>query len=346
MRARVTALALALGLLAAACGGSGSGGQGDGKGGLGVSRVELMMDNDDFMNQVAWIIADEKYWPGLGFSEPAEVSAGDEYLAALIGGSVWVAQGETDAIFAAMAEGAPIVAVGVEKGKEVWEIGAREGIDTAQDLVGRKISGGPPGDRNISIGRRALQELGVNPDDLEWVSIEGGSDERLQALLAGQIDAAVLQPRHRSALEGAGGKILFYEVKEAPQELWVVTRSFLERNRQAVCAYLEGRIQAKRWAAEGGPPHYDANKDEAVAMARERRIDPTRGDLEEWGTEMETNWSLDGGASAASFDAFVEDLKAAGTVPDGFNWREHVDFSCLREVQQKLGLEPNPAEAS
>ncbi len=337
MKTRWLALAVSLALLGAACGRGDEGG-----GELGVDRVRLMMDNDDFMNQVAWIIADEMFWPELGFTQPAEVSAGDEYLSALLGGSVWVAQGETDAIWAAMAEGADIVAVGVEKGNEVWELGVREGIESAEDLVGLKISGGPPGDRNITIGERILEELGVNPDDLEWVSIEGGSDERLAALLAGQIDAAVLQPRHITALEEAGGKILYYEVKEAPQELWVVQRSFLEENREAVCAYLQGRIAAKQWAAEGGPPDYDVNKEEAIDMARARGIDPTPGDIEEWATEMETNWSLDGGASVESFDAFEADLKAAGTIPDDFSWRDHVDFSCLWEAQEALGLPRNP----
>ena len=29
-------------------------------------------------------------------------------------------------------------------------------------------------------------------------------------------------------------------------------------------------------------------------------------------------------------------------VPEGFDWREHADFTCLWQVQEELGLEKNP----
>jgi ABC-type nitrate/sulfonate/bicarbonate transport system substrate-binding protein len=347
MKERFGALVLALALVGAACGGDdGDGGGGGGEdGGLGVERVELAIDNDDFMNQIAWMIADEQYWPDLGFTQPADVVATDEYLAGLIGGSVWVAQGETDAIWAAMAEGSvDLVAIGVEKSGEVWELGVGPGIEGPEDLAGAKISGGTPGDRNVSIGEQILDELGVGRDNVEWVSIEGGSDERLVALLAGQIDAAVLQPRHIAELEAAGGQILYYEVMEAPQEMWVVERGFLEENEEAVCAYLEGRIAAKQWASEGGPPDFDVNKEEAIQLGRDRGLDPSQGDIDEWATEMTTNWSLDGGASVESFDKFESDFKALGTIPEDFAWRDHTDFTCLWQAQENLGIEQNPVE--
>ena len=52
----------------------GSGGGGDG-GGLSLDQVSLAIDDDDYMNQLAWMVADDKYWPKLGFTEPAEVVA-------------------------------------------------------------------------------------------------------------------------------------------------------------------------------------------------------------------------------------------------------------------------------
>jgi hypothetical protein len=80
--------------------------------------------------QMAWMVADEKYWPELGFTEPAEVVATDEYLAGLFGGDVWVAQGESDAIWGALAEGSvPLKIIGVEKDSEAWYLGIRKGVD-------------------------------------------------------------------------------------------------------------------------------------------------------------------------------------------------------------------------
>jgi hypothetical protein len=76
---------LAAGLLVAACGGDEeAAGGGDGEG-LGVERVQLAIDTDDYMNNLAWAVADARYWPDLGFQEQAEVVATDEYMAGLLG---------------------------------------------------------------------------------------------------------------------------------------------------------------------------------------------------------------------------------------------------------------------
>ncbi|HEY8453012.1 MAG: hypothetical protein FWJ70_04675 [Micromonosporaceae bacterium] len=337
-RLRLAAAAAAAALVVSGCGGGGGGSNEDG--GLSIKQVRLAIDNDDFMNSLAWMIADDMFWPELGFTEKAYVVATDEYLAGLFGGDVWVVQGESDAIWAALAEGSiPMKIIGVEKDSEAWYLGIREGVDP-NNLAGLKISGGPVGDRNITVGRHILEDMGVDPDSLEWVQVEGGSDERLQALIAGNLDVAVLQPRHVIPLERAGGQMIYQKFQKVPQEVWVVRSETMENNRDAVCAYLEGRIAAKQFASAGDD--YTENQDEAIAIAAKYGIEPSEGDLAEWATEMEGNWSLDGGSSLEAFDQWNQDMIDNGNVPAGFDWREHADFSCLTEVQQKLGLPPNP----
>jgi ABC-type nitrate/sulfonate/bicarbonate transport system substrate-binding protein len=339
---RLPAVLLAATLVAAACGSDDSGGSSGGgeDGGLSLNQVRLAIDGDDYMNQLAWMVADERYWPDLGFTEEAEVFATDEYIAGLAGGDVWVAQGESDVIWSALQEGSvPLKIIGVEKDAEAFFLGIREGVDP-EKLEGLKVSGGAAGDRNITVGEEMLEGLGVDPESMEWVQIEGGSDERLQALLAGQIDVAALQPRHVLPLEESGGQMLVQEYKRFPQEVWVVTAETMENNRDAVCAYLEGRIAAKQWISEGDD--YKDNQDAAVAIAEERGEDPSEGDLDEWTIEMEQNWSLTGGAPMDSFEDWNQAMIDAGNVDDGFDWTEHADFTCLTEAQEKLGLEVEP----
>ena len=67
---------------------------------------------------------------------------------------------------------------------------------------------------------------------MEWVQIEGGSDERLQALLAGQIDVAALQPRHLLPLEEAGGEMIFQEYKDAPRRSGSSPSETMENNQR------------------------------------------------------------------------------------------------------------------
>lgn len=337
-RIRLATAAAVAALVVSGCGGDGGGSNEDG--GLSLNQVRLAIDNDDFMNSLAWMIADDRFWPELGFTEQAYVVATDEYLAGLFGGDVWVAQGESDSIWAALAEGSiPMKIIGVEKDAEAWYLGIREGIDP-NNLTGLKISGGPVGDRNISVGRHILEDMGIDPDSLQWVQVEGGSDERLQAMIAGNIDVAVLQPRHVLPLEQAGGQMIYQQFQQVPQEVWVVRSETMENNRDAVCAYLEGRIAAKQFAGAGAD--YTDNQDEAIAIAAKYGIEPSEGDLAEWVSEMEGNWSLDGGSSLASFDQWNQDMIDNGNVPQGFDWREHADFSCLTEAQENLGLTPNP----
>jgi ABC-type nitrate/sulfonate/bicarbonate transport system substrate-binding protein len=335
------AVAVVAGLSAVCVGLSACGGDEEGTEDGEVVQVRMSYDGD-YMNQMTWMVADEKFWPELGFTEPAEVTASPEYLAGLIGGDVWVAQGESDVIWAAVAEGSvPLTIVGVAKSKENWWLGAAEGVDT-ENLEGLRVSGGPVGDRNITVTETILEEMGVDPDSMEWVPVQGGSDERLQALLAGQIDVANLQPRHQAQLEKAGGTMFHQEAREAPQEVWVVRSDFLEENREAVCNYIKGRVQGFQYAAEG-ETHTD-NQDELVELTRERGLEPTEDEIAEWEAEMGNQIALTGGASEESFEAWNQDMIENENVPEDFDWRDHVDFSCLTEVQEELGLPVEPGD--
>ena len=172
--AGLSAISVAL----AACGGDDGGGGEDGE----VTQVRMSYDGDDYMNQMTWMVADEKYWPELGFTEPAEVTASPEYLAGLIGGDVWVAQGESDVIWAAIAEGSvPLTIIGVAKDAEAWWMGAREGVDP-DNLEGLKISGGPIGDRNITVAKNILDGAAAStPTTMEFVPVQ----RRLRRAAAG-----------------------------------------------------------------------------------------------------------------------------------------------------------------
>jgi ABC-type nitrate/sulfonate/bicarbonate transport system substrate-binding protein len=196
------------------------------------------------------------------------------------------------------------------------------------------------GDRNIQVGRHILDDLGVDPDSMEWVLVEGGSDDRLAALIAGNLDVAVLQPRHVIPLTEAGGQMIYEEFQDVPQEVWVVRSETMENNRDAVCAYLQGRIAAKQFASEGSD--YTDNQDAAIAVAAKYDIEPSEGDISEWATEMTGNWSLDGGSTVEAIDRWNQDMIDNENVPADFDWREHTDFSCLTEAQTNLGLEPRP----
>lgn len=337
---RFSALLLSASLLIAACSTGASPSAPTTPGGLSLSQVRLAMDNDDYMNQLGWMVAEDKYWPALGFTKKASVVASGEYIAGLVGGDVWIAQGESQTVWAALAEGSiPLTVVGVEKDQEAWFLGIRKGVDK-NNLKGLKISGGPVGDRNVTVGKNILGKLGVNPKDLTWVNIAGGSDDRLQAMLAGRIDVAVLQPRHLIPLKKAGGEMIVQDYMAVPQEVWIVKKETMEKNKDAVCAYLEGRIAAKQWASQGAT-HTD-NRDAAIAIAKKYGQTAGEGDIAEWESKMVHNWALTGGSPLAALDQWNQDMIDMGDVPKGFDWKKFADFSCVTKAQEKLGLKVEP----
>ena len=56
----------------------------------------------------------------------------------------------------------------------------------------------------------------------------------------------------------------------------------------------------------------------------------------------ETALTLNGGSPEDTWETWNQAMIDAGNVPEDFNWRDHVDFSCLTEIQEELGLEVEP----
>ena len=188
MKHRLLYVILALALVAAACGDDDDGGGGGADSGgetpaPQVEKVQLAIDTDDYMNNLAWVVADERYWPELGFEEPAEVFATDEYIPGLLGGDVWVAQGESDVIWAALDEGSvPLKIVGVEKDTEAWFIGVRRGSRPRQPRRAQDQRWPDRGQehhrrREVSRGHGSgSRKHGVGPDCRQLRRATDGSD--------------------------------------------------------------------------------------------------------------------------------------------------------------------------
>lgn len=349
MRRRATTFSVflvigVLWLVAAACGGGNGADDGGGEGSE-IDQVRLALDGAFFMNAAPIAVAAERSWPESGLTAEPEVAVTSEVIPALLGEDVWIGQIESQPLWAALAQGTDeLKVIGVEKGYERWILGATPGINEPEDLIGQRVTGGPPGERNVTVMEAMLEEVGIGVDEVDMVTVEGGSDEYFQAMLAGQIVAAPLRDRHVEDLADEGGKVLFEDIVAAPQEVWTTRNDFLEENYDAVRNFLEGVIEAKQWAAEG--PEMVDNRDEAFETTEDFGFEPEPGDYGAWAAFIESNWSMTGGASVEAFDQWTSDMTELGIVPEGFEWREHVDFEPLWDAQEALDIEmtPDPSE--
>ncbi len=261
----------------------------------------------------------------------------------------WIVQGEPALLWPALQEEViDAVLVAVYQDTEAWTLLTGPGFDTPESLEGARFGSGGPGWAWDIVARVLFeQEWGINIDDhVEWVTVSGGSDGMMEALLAGQIDGFMGQPRHIDPTLESGGNLLYRDLVDNAQEMWMVERSTMENNRDAVCAMIEGALETMQWIEAGSEDNKVDRLQYIDPMLQAHGYDTTDSETT-WTASWPFTWSRDMGASAAALDTQVEILsqdEEAALRPD-FDWREHFDFSCVWDLQEKYGMPLNPDPA-
>ncbi|MFC7640506.1 ABC transporter substrate-binding protein [Streptosporangium lutulentum] len=223
--------------------------------------------------------------------DSVEIKTIEDPLPPLIGGSLDLALYDTDtAITAAKKSGQGLRFLSVYLGGEANILGVGKGITSGADLKGKTITGGQFGSRNDAIIRQLLRDNGVEPDrDVKIVSTGGQSNERLQSVIAGTVDGASIQLRHRTVLEKAGGKVLFQETREVPQSGWSANK-LLQESPETVTAFLAATLKARQFITD------QANKDEVLTIMRDRKFDIPAEYADAYGAENAPDYHVsDGG---------------------------------------------------
>lgn len=303
-----------------------------------LKSIKLGDFNPNYANQWAFRIAEAMGFLEEGGIEELEIILSDEYIAGLVGGSLDIAHGDTSEFLAAgEASGLPITMISLHRDGEWWIMGVGPGIETAEDLRGKTVTGGNLAGRNTFIQRQILIKMGLDPDnDVTFVPSSGGSDSRLGAVLNGSIHAASMFPRHRAPLEEAGGKFLYEELISAPQESFAVMGGWLEKNADTAQAWLVADIKARQWLIK------PENKERAYQLMVDLGYDIPDSFRELYEVEL-AQLSHDGGwDKAEDMDEFVATLVATGNLPEDIEWRDYVDLTYLWRAQEALGLEKSP----
>ncbi|MBS3941311.1 MAG: ABC transporter substrate-binding protein [Actinobacteria bacterium] len=351
---RTVAAVGALAMIATACGGSDdpdtgaegeNGGEteaeGEGSGNV-LSSITVGINNPNYATQMAVVLADAYgYFEEVGITD-VEIIETDEYIAGLIGGSLDITQGDTDAAFgSANTSGEEIIFTGTYRHGEYQILGVGPDISEPEDLIGQDITGGALGSRNQRLIERYLTELGVDPDEVNFVPQGGNSDATLQAIMSGTVAAGALFPRHKFALEEAGGQFIYEQFAENPQEGLLVMGDFYEENYDTVVAFWEATLKARQ-------DMYEAIDDE------EKKAEIYRIMREDYGFDIpepfETVFQLeveqvspDGGFETDLMDALVEEQIELGNLPEDIDWRSYVDLTALHEAQERVGIDLRPA---
>lgn len=332
-RAPWIALTLIPVLAISACGDSDAAGPGEG----GDSNLTVGVDSDNFMTNVPLYVAiDKGYFEEAGLGNVEVTVTGDNYASGLISGSVDISYAPTVSWFAAGEQsGEDIRWIGPLRDSEFLLLGVREGINDPSDLRGKKVTGGPVGGDNDANLRGVLSELGLSEKDVEIVPTDPGSDAWLAAVLAGQLDGAMMFPRHIAPLEENGGSLLYEEKRDAPQDGYATTGKFLEENAETVEAFMLGLLKAREFYTD------KANQDEVFEIMEANGFD---SEVVKPAYDIElAQHSVDGGFDAEDMEAMAQRAIEREQMPEATKWHDWVALDALWAAQDELGHERRPA---
>ena len=303
---------------------------------VGVDNPYYLFHEDVFMAK------ELGYFTEVGIDDVKIVETEDP-LPGLIGGSLDMALYDSDTAIAAAAKSrSGIKFLSVYLGGEANILGVGKGINTAADLKGKTVTGGQFGSRNDFLIRKLLTDNGVNPDkDVKLVSTGGQSNERLQSVISGTVDGASLQLRHRKILEKAGGKFLFEETAQVPQNGWSASKQLQAQSPETITAFLAATLKARAYIDD------IANKDKVLAKAESLDFELPDEYKDAYADENNPKYHTgDGGFEVADFDSFIQTQESLDAVPKGTDWRKYTDLTYLWRAQKHLGLPLRPAPDS
>ena len=235
---------------------------GTGRAAEALKRVRIAFPSMVIDFAPLWVARDKGLFRDEGLDvENTLIPGGVRGVQALIAGDTQFALGNTSYAVGARAAGEGVFTVAVPMNRLDYVLVARQPVTRPSDFAGKKIGiGGGVGGADSLAARLAFERLGVNPSTVTMIST-GGSGERLNALRAGAIDAAIIGG---GTFIGAGSglhKVVDLTALdiEYPMTGLFTTRKYSGANRDSVLAFLRGYLR--------GVKFFQEHKDEAIAIA-------------------------------------------------------------------------------
>lgn len=263
--------------------------------------------------------------------EPTFFAQPELAVEALASGGLEVGNGGSRAFWAAVAKGADLLMV-MEHSENGYRLATLSGIARCEDLHGRTLALASRGALPTALGEAYLQRCSAAKPR---VLVMPHSGDRLAALLAGAVDAAVLQRADVTRLEqqarGRFTTLVGFSAAfpDLDFEGVFVTRRFAETQRRAVIDYVRERIRAnRRVLANPG------------LLFEEARRWPTMGTIDDVIVEGEVRapaWTRDGGLTRESVTATLDFFIRTGSLPASLTTDQVADFSFVEEALSEIG---------
>lgn len=197
-------------------------------------------------NWIPWLTKEAKIYEKNGLDVELIVLRGSgQTSTAILGGSIFAAPVALPTVMLADLGGADLVNVAHTVPGVQSKLLVKQEIKRPEDLKGKRIATSSLGSLGDFLFRYILRKHGVDPNrDVTWLSA-GTPNERLQALVAGAIDAADVSYPIDAQGERMGYRVLFDARKEVvyPSMSIVTRRKTVQEDRDTVARMVRSHVE-------------------------------------------------------------------------------------------------------
>ena len=209
----------------------------------------------------------------------------------LTAGSLDIADISSTQIVEAVQGGAPLRYILNRVSTPPYEIVARKGVSSAEQLKGKLVIVGGVNDITRILAEGTLQAAGLAPSQYD-LTYAGGTNERYAALKSGSVGAAILSSPYNFRAEADGG-VAIGSVEKLyhgfPFTGFGVAQAWGRAHHDAVVRFVEAHLDAVKWlydpqnrqraieilASATGTTNDDAGKTYAEVIARDHAFSTT-----------------------------------------------------------------------
>jgi ABC-type nitrate/sulfonate/bicarbonate transport system substrate-binding protein len=264
------------------------------------------------------------------------LTGGANAVRALIAGQGDLSVPGVSAVFSAIAEGARIRAIASWQPTVDYQLLAGENVKGFADLAGARIGAAGANDITTEIPRMLMKKHGVETSRTAFVAI-GGHEARVQAIVAGKVDAAIVGLLYAMQAKALGRVHVLTTIREEFPGMGYVyvmanEKDLASEKRRALETYVRlGVIEASRFIVK--------NPDKAAEIMHARtpalKLELIREVV--GGLSRLNVWGVNGGLEPEITGYSVKQAYESGSIKRALRADEVIDRTIVEKLLREVG---------
>jgi NitT/TauT family transport system substrate-binding protein len=257
-----------------------------------------------------------------------DTNGGSRGIQVLLSGHLQATHVGLGAVVLANAHGADLRVIACSTNVDPMELFSLHKVKTAADLTGGTVAISSFGSESEIAANLGLDSLGLPKKQVQLIQL-GGDAHRLAALMAGQVQAAILmEPAATKAREAGFNTLVNLQAAKLPYtfDCVVATADYIKSRRGVLLNFLRAYIEGAHLAL--------SNKKIADQVIRTSFKIPDPRAIENTYTLFEKIMPPDARPTEASAKGVIEQLQKIGIKIEDTNPKDYLDLSLLDDLQK------------